>query len=155
MEKIKPYLPYIILGIAVFYLLNKGAQKLGLTESKEDKQAAGLLFSKWLNPQTYIDWRKKTGFKIPKQFEDFFIAGITQTIWDSKNFFNDDEEQLYSQFRKIQSKMQFSLISYYFQTQYKRNLGEFLNSFLSSDELLKVKSIINSKPDITDPFYKI
>ena len=79
-------------------------------------------------------------------FYDVALQQIAKQIYDSKGFFNDNEEQLYDAFQKTKNQAQISYVSGIFQRDYKRDLFSFLQKFLAPDELSKVYQIIKGKP---------
>jgi hypothetical protein len=79
-------------------------------------------------------------------FYDVALQGIAKQIYDSKGFFNDNEEQLFDAFQKTRNQAQISYVSGVFQRDYKRDLFSFLQKFLSEAELSKVYQIIKGKP---------
>lgn len=81
-------------------------------------------------------------------FYDTALQQIAKQIWDSKGFFNDNEEQLFDAFQKARNQAQISYISGVFQRDYKRDLFSFLQGFLDQAELSKVYQIIKGKPII-------
>jgi hypothetical protein len=79
-------------------------------------------------------------------FYDVALQGIAKQIYDSKGFFNDNEEKLFDAFQKTRNQAQISYVSGVFQRDYKRDLFSFLQKFLSVEELAKVYQIIKGKP---------
>jgi hypothetical protein len=79
-------------------------------------------------------------------FYDVALQGIAKQIYDSKGFFNDNEEKLFDAFQKTRNQAQISYVSGVFQRDYKRDLFSFLQKFLSVEELDKVYQIIKGKP---------
>lgn len=79
-------------------------------------------------------------------FFDVALQGIAKQLWDSKGFFNDNEEQAFDAFQKARNQAQISYIAGVFQRDYKRDLFSFLQSFMNEAEISKVYSIIKGKP---------
>ena len=79
-------------------------------------------------------------------FYDVALQGIAKQLWDSKGFFNDNEEQAFDAFQKARNQAQISYIAGVFQRDYKRDLFSFLQSFMNEAEISKVYSIIKGKP---------
>jgi hypothetical protein len=152
------YLKYILpIGGLIFLVVfgKKILEKIGLVDSKNDKELEKNLGSKYLTPEPFLEFRKKTGFKIPTYVEDSLINGFVKRLYDSKGFFNDDEDNVYQIFRSAQSKLQVSCFAYYFNQIKGRNLVEYLSSFLNSDEIARIGEIIEKKPTTIDGFFKI
>jgi hypothetical protein len=152
------YLKYLLpVGGVIFLFIfgKKILEKIGLVDSKNDKNLESNLSNKYLTPEPFLEYRKKTGFKVPTYVEDSLINGFVQRLYNSKGFFNDDEDNVYSIFRSAQSKLQVSCFAYYFNQIKKRNLIEYLSSFLNSDEIARIGEIIEKKPTTIDGFFKI
>lgn len=142
--------------IIIFYIFGKKLlEKIGLSDSKNDVQLESNLSNKYLTPEPFLEFRKKTGFKVPVYAEDSLINAFVQRLWNSKGVFNDNEDEVYQIFRSAQSKLQVSCFAYYFNQIKGRNLIEFLSSFLNSDEIARIAEIINKKPNNIDGFFKI
>ncbi len=87
-----------------------------------------------------------------KQIQLFTVANLNsmvQTIWDAKGslfsslpFGDDNENAVYGVMRKIISKTQLSQFAGHFQKLKDRDLYEYLNSFMNSDEMGIVNNIV-------------
>lgn len=142
------------LVLVVIFAGKKILQTVGIVETQAEKDYEKNLQNSWLKPEQFKGWVKKTGYKIPSQIENFVLPSLVAKIYDSKGFFNDDEDQVYNFFRALQSKMQCSAVAFYFEKTYERPLTEYLDSFLNASEVEKIVKIINQKPTNIDGFYK-
>jgi hypothetical protein len=152
------YLKYLLpVGGLIFLVIfgKKVLEKIGLVDSKDDKNLESNLSNKYLTAEPFLEFRKKTGFKVPTYVEDSLINGFVKRLYDSKGFFNDDEDNVYSIFRSAQSKLQVSCFAYYFNQIKGRNLIEYLSSFLNSSEIARISEIIDKKPTNIEGFFKI
>jgi hypothetical protein len=152
------YLKYLLpVGGLIFLVIfgKKVLEKIGLVDSKDDKNLESNLSNKYLTAEPFLEFRKKTGFKVPTYVEDSLINGFVKRLYDSKGFFNDDEDNVYSIFRSAQSKLQVSCFAYYFNQIKGRNLIEYLSSFLNSSEIARINEIIDKKPTNIEGFFKI
>ena len=72
------------------------------------------------------------------------MKSLAKTIYDSKQWYGDDEAKLYGAFRSITSHSQLSQLSGFFYTEYKKDLYEYVKSFLNTEELATVTDIVNN-----------
>lgn len=61
-------------------------------------------------------------------------------------FVNDDEDQIYSVFRSLNSKTEVSILAWLFHRKYKKGLYTRLSEKLTPGEMAKIKEIVDSKP---------
>lgn len=66
-------------------------------------------------------------------------------IWDSKGFFKDNEDKVYSVFRQMNSQFEINMFSKVFSTIKQRDLFGFLSTFMNDKELSIVYNIIKNK----------
>jgi hypothetical protein len=71
---------------------------------------------------------------------------FAKQIYDSKGTFNDNEDTLYNIFRNIKTQYQLSFISGIFSTVYKKDLLEYLKSFLNDVEINKLLTMVKNYP---------
>lgn len=69
-----------------------------------------------------------------------------KTLWYATGNINDDEEAIYGVFRQIQYKSQISFLAYYFFNKYRKDLYQYLKSYLNNSELNTLLTITNKKP---------
>lgn len=159
---------YIAGGILGFIALKKIAEMFGLIQTQAEKeieagteQAGGDSSTIQNNP--YISFNpnysvaliKAFRKKYPKKdFNAIYQRGpspeeyvkLSTDLGDAKGYFNDDEEKLYSVFRRIQTQYQLSLLSMIFAHTYKKDLLEYLKSFTSDDEMQKILTMVKNYP---------
>lgn len=157
----------IALGTAALLAIYKIMQKFGLiqtgAEAKEEQattQASGsstevdfnnpmLSFNPnyWQtifkdivkkNNKVFVDWKIQ---KIPLNYYD-----LANQVYDAKGFFHDDNEKLYSVFRNIQTQYQLSNVAFYFDLKYKKDMLEYIKSFLNSDEIERIFDMVKNYP---------
>jgi hypothetical protein len=87
-------------------------------------------------------WNNKAQLKIASK--DYLK--LAKLLNDSKGFFNDDEDKLYSVFRLIQTQFQLSSLSIIFNFYYKKDLLEYLKSFLSAEEIAPILNQVKNYP---------
>ena len=73
---------------------------------------------------------------------------LSKLLDDSKHWYNDDEEAIYSVFRSLNAKSQVTSLAYWFKKFYNQDLYYWLKSTLSDSELAKVVTIIETKPNV-------
>lgn len=74
-----------------------------------------------------------------------FYKLAQQLDW-AKGTFNDDEDSVYNVFRQLQTQYQVSQLARFFNALSKKDLLEYLKSFMNSDEIDKVLTIISKYP---------
>ena len=157
----------IALGAAALLAIYKLMQKFGLiqtaSESKEEQattQASGssteVDFNNPMlsfNPnyfQTIIKDIKNKNNKavvvLDIQRGTLNYYDLSNQVYDAKGFFHDDNEKLYSVFRNIQTQFQLSNVAFYFNLKYKKDMLEYIKSFLNSDEIERVFDIVKNYP---------
>lgn len=127
-----------------------------INANKEKKQTAGaneLAGNKFLtgggtSEQAVVDaLRKKTQeqknalIEAAKQFPAWDVAG---EIYDSHGVFDDDEENVYTQMAKLKTVYELFSLQNMFKLRYKKDLMSYLSSFLNTEELSKINTIIKN-----------
>ena len=154
MENLNKYIFPLAIAAGIFLFGRKILQGIGLVETKEEKELEKNLANKWLTPKPFNDFVKKTNFKIPAVFRMAVIPNFVAEVYESKGFFSDDEEKLFSLFRRLQSKMQVSALAHFFQKEYGRDMASYLDSFLNESEIARLIDIVNQKPKEINGFYQ-
>jgi len=106
-----------------------------------------------------VDFNKK--YK-PKVFNAVYqlkigqpaMLKLVQQIFEAKGIpyiSNDKEDSVYSVFNSIQTQYQLSILSSIFNYFYKRDLLEYLKSFLNADEMHPVTERVNNYPKYFKP----
>jgi hypothetical protein len=153
----------IAVGVVVLVAGYKLMQTLGLIDTKEDKEESAKassfndLFAKITSPE----WADKVFAKAKKLGAKTFwqISSITptqateisKTIWDAKGTFNDDEEKVYTAFRTTRTFADIWCIAINFKTLHKRNMVDFMDTFIGEEEKAKIFDIIKNYPDAKMP----
>lgn len=70
------------------------------------------------------------------------MNNYAKRIYDGKGIFNDDEDQVFSVFRAISTKSQLSQFAGHFSDFYKKDLWNYLNSFLNTQELSIITNMV-------------
>lgn len=71
---------------------------------------------------------------------------LAKLINEAQGFFNDDEDKLYSVFRLIQTQFQLSSLALIFNFYYKKDLLQYLKSFLSAEEIAPILDQVKNYP---------
>ncbi len=143
---------FIVLIIVVIIVLLSLAKKLGLLSSKskvvraeEEKQVKQLteINRKLQDIKTEVafdpNFHRRYDFSTYLRVEK--AKEIAEKIKDSFGFFNDDEEEIYSQLRRLPNKRHVSQVASYYDGDL---LGDILDSFNNSEKLI-VFDIVDSK----------
>jgi hypothetical protein len=140
-NSINDILPYI----AICGLLLIGLPILrftGLIKNQSDVDANAILTGNAFDPKF---WKKGgAGTLILTDASAKFLA---QSVYDSKGFFNDDEDKLYGVFKSLKTKSQVSYLADVFQHIYKRDMITYINSFMNNNELSVLKKIVDGLPN--------
>lgn len=67
---------------------------------------------------------------------------FAKQIYDAKTFYNDDEEAVYGVLRQLSSNTQLSQFAGHFQTNFKKDLYEYIRSMFNAAELAIVTNIV-------------
>jgi len=140
---------YGLITIVVIIVLITVMRRVGLiksgAEKKADKQEAkdmtALKTSQYFDPNNY-----KTGWNMTKLLPTDTAKLLAQEIEKSWGFLNDDEDRIYSAFRKINYKVNVSQIAEQYALLYKSDLLGVLLDKLHEDEILFIWNIIDGKP---------
>lgn len=149
-------LGYIALAGGIIFAGYKLLQKVNLIPDKDDKDSDKLdkILSFWQSNKFLIkvgnDFFKKFN-RAPKIAELssgtlVFFTPIALGIYDSKKFFNDNEEKLYTNFRKLSSRVEFWQLNYFFEKKYFVTVLDFVMGFTSSKERAIIFNILKSLP---------
>ena len=146
----KDFLQIAVAAVAIVVIWKFGkklTEFLGLTDSPAEQRREQNVQNKWLTPIPYNDWVKEKNYKIPSQIENFVIPSLVNKIHDAKGLFNDDEDAVYNFFRKLETKMQVSATAHFFKQTFGVDLSQYLDSFMSAEELQKVSEIVDMKKE--------
>lgn len=134
---------------AYFFVLKPILEATGIkstAEEEETKRKAADLENKGIwDPMAALMKKYSSGttYQFLKTVEADKLARNIESAW---SFYNDDEEQVYAQFRAIRFQSQVSSIVDAYRRLYNKDLQNTLRSNLSSSEFAVVTNIIASKP---------
>lgn len=138
-----PIMPLIV-GGTVLYFAPKIMELLGLKKDAADQTVDTEQYNAVWTPKYYKDMAAKGKIYLLTQDS---LKKFADEVYNSKGYFNDDEEKLTGVFKAINYKTQVSQLSEYFFNTYKKDLYGFMNSFLDNDtEFLPIIKIVNAKP---------
>ena len=152
-----------------FIALKKVGEMVGIFQTKEEQQQeqatedAGASATTTYANNPYVAFNPNYAIAIvkaynkkyyPKVFNGTYNMVFSQLqyvqmindLWAGKDAFNDDEEKVYGIFRRLTTQWQLSLFAslfYYFK---KRDLLEWLKTFLNPDEMSVIFNIIKNYP---------
>lgn len=166
-DKSGMYIKYGFAAVGLFAAY-KLLQKIGLIPTAEQKQVENLeveatasttqvnqsnpvlAFSPSYRATIIEAYKKKygntKGFEVTKQLKGLDFAALAKKIYDSKGTFKDDKPKLYSVFNTMQTQYQLSYLAGVFSAAYKKDLYQYLKTFLDDDEILPVLNIVKNYP---------
>jgi hypothetical protein len=133
-----------LIGAGYIFVVHPLLKNIGLFPSKEDKANAA------------ADINNATGLK--NAFNPNYYKGIVgamllskadadakaKVLYDAKDPFDDDEDDVYGVFRQLKAKTQVSWIADRFYALYQVDLYNYLRGFLSTSEMEVVNGIVNN-----------
>ena len=126
---------------AFFYFGRNILENLGLVSSRQEQNALNQMATdNYFNPNY---WKQQPGALI---ITESYTRQFTETIYEAYGWFNDDEAAIYGIFEQMKTKSQVSWLAMKFQEYYNKSLLEYLKSFLNSEELATIATIINKLP---------
>jgi hypothetical protein len=140
----------VIKGVATLaglYLVYKVLQKVGVVPTAASTAATQNL--QQLQAANYWDYNNflataPAGHALLTQAG---AAAYVDDLWDATGTFNDDEEKIYGVFRAMKTKSQVAALAKRFNQLKSFDLYNYLENYLNESELLKVKAIIDQKPN--------
>lgn len=134
-----------ILPVGIMLILYGAAKKFGLIkDAQQEQQQQAQLFAEYFSPNYYLNLKKKKGSV--KSYTDQGAKYLAQQFYKSKGVFNDDEGMLYSAVKALQYKTQVSRIALEFNRIYKKDLAQYLSTFLGETELKRIYDYTNNLP---------
>ena len=133
--------------LAGIYLVYKVLQKVGVIPTAEANQAVQNL--QQLQAANYWDYNNFLATAPPGHalLTQAGAAAYVDDLWDATSFYSDDEEQIYGVFRAMKTKSQVAALAKRFNQLKNFDLYNYLENYLNEEELLKVKGIIDQKPN--------
>lgn len=142
-----------ISGIGILFV---GAGILGykIYLNKRDEQAAHFMseLDTAIEPNLSVERNFSgncQGLPNSIRLTDSVLKQKAKTINDAFGFFNDDEEAIYNTIRSVASKEQFCQLTNKFRELYDIALQDKIEEYLSSEEVNKILTIIEAKPEYT------
>lgn len=141
---IKPFIPYVVIGITLYLFF----RKTGLIQSQSERKESEKEKKEAQQIEALNIWSTKTWATVPptKLLTDKQAENLATHIRQSFGFFNDDEARIYGVFRSIVYQVQVSQIAYSYAKKYGRDLLSDLKDSLSNSEMGEIYKIIKSKP---------
>jgi hypothetical protein len=139
-----------ILGVGAYFALKPVLEATGLKKSKEDKETDKILKDQEekINIWTGLEAVKRAAGSKRKVYALKFAEANAKAkgIYDSLNWYGDDEDRIYAIFRSLNYQTQVASIVDQYRSLYKTDLLTKLKSSFSDSELNEVLKIINQKP---------
>lgn len=130
-----------VIGIAYFGLIRPITNTLGLTKDEEDREADRaidkLSTQQVFSPMTYEQNKSKVTITNQKANQ------IADRIWNAKGYIYDTEDQAVGAIKSAMTLTNISYVAYIFERNYKRDLHDFLQSFLESGNWVTLKNAIS------------
>jgi hypothetical protein len=139
-----------ILGVGAYFAAKPILEALGIKKSKEDKEGEKILEQQEekINIWTGLEAVKRAAGSKRKVYALTYANAYAKAkgIYDSLNWYDDNEERIYAIFRSLNYQTQVASIVDQYRTLYRTDLLTKLKSSLSDSELNEVLKIINQKP---------
>lgn len=113
------------------------------TEKKERKLIEKFDTSEFWSPNY---WKKLSTTGKVKLTKKQTALDLAKRIYESKKFFNDDENKLYSVFRLINYQTQVSWVAFNFDLLYQSDMWNYIKSFTNREEQAEIIKLIAAKP---------
>lgn len=151
----------ILSSIGIYVIINKAIKKNlkkkiyaaldGSTGKTEEKRINDIISGKKsatlsdaFNPKFFQTIAHKTGRGNPMDPKDAIKKA--NDIYNSWNFFDDDEEKVYGVLRSLASKLQVSFVTFWYNKKHGSDLYEDLNYKLSDEEKAIAFGIVRNLP---------
>lgn len=141
----------VVLGGGYFLILRPIFQKIGLIETKADRQRAeqekelGIGASSPFNPNFYKS--APAGAPLVTRAT---AESLARQMYDAIGTLTDDENAIYGALRTLKAKTQLSFVADVFAQKYNADLYQYLRRNLDDDEMDVVNNIANSLSGISD-----
>ena len=135
-------------GIAVYFAVVKPLfEKLGLKDSKEDKETDKAAVTVAFNPKYWEDLLKKKTIDSSKLITTTKAKELAKIINSAIDEFPDNKSKIITAIKQIRTKAQLSQIVFQFNIAYKNDLFTALRSSFSDKEMVSLIKLINSLPN--------
>lgn len=129
-----------------------------LAETINPDQATGANLSFWerafkkygINKDIWASWDKSQRDAWLKRYMMPHYKDYTDMVTKIKyadKTFNDDEESVYSVFRRLSTKYEVNFVAKLFQNFYKYDMFAYMKNFMDDSELAIVYNIVDRKPE--------
>lgn len=125
----------VVVGIPLFKLT-------GIIPGRNEGNANAVVGANYFDPKWY-----KTGGSGTYLLNSASATLLAKNIYDSKGYFNDDEDKLFGVFKSLKTKSQVSYLAEFFYKKYSKDLVAYLQTFLNDDEMARLKKIIDPLPN--------
>ncbi len=119
------------LTLAYFGIIKPIFNAVGLTDSKEDREADRAIDEfrreQYLSSLPYSENKSKVTISQTKANQ------LAYNIYNAKSFYNDDEEEAVGAIKSAGTKINVSYVAFRFYQLYQRDLQSYLESFLEND----------------------
>lgn len=133
-----------ILPVGILLLSYTVLKRIGIIPDKTKEQTeTAQLFKDYFSPDYLRQLRKKYKVMI---FSPTGAGYIAQQIFEAKGTFNDDEGKLFAAIKAILYKTQVSQIAEIFANKYKKDLAQYLGTFLNAEELQRIYNYFDNLP---------
>lgn len=143
MDKDTRIFKIVLFGIGLYFIY-RFAQKIGVVKDESDIKSEELENASFWTADFYRNAAKK-GYE-PLILTASRSRQLVNDLWDAKGVFNDNEEAVYGIFRSLSTKSQVSFLSERFYNIKGKDLIQWLNGFLSTEELAKIYNIVQKLP---------
>lgn len=133
--------------VAGLFIVYKLLQKFGIVQTQEGKQ----------EQQNLIEFEASNVWDYNKFLLNLPVGALLLTssgaaayvndLWNATGYFNDDEQAIYGVFRAMKTKSQIAALAKRFNQLKGKDLYGYLAEYLNDSELLKVKAIVDQKPN--------
>lgn len=144
----------LILGLIFYFLViwksptdyfKDWIDKLIITDNEINQLENDSKIYIYFSQSWYLDRARDRDINFSNLINSDIAENYCTDIYDAKDFFDDDEQDLYNIFDAIPNKLSLGYISHLFVNRYNIGLLEYLKSFLSNKELVKIYDIVQRK----------
>jgi len=147
-KDIKPLIFPVAIVVGGFIFGRKLLEMFNFSDTKEEKKttadASALEKNNYWNPSWAND-TEKGKYKNVMLLSSVTGDKLATDIYNSKGYFNDDEDALYGVFNALNYQTQVSSLAGWFYKKYKYDLYSYIKSFLNESELQQLKVLIDKK----------
>ena len=141
---------FIVIGLIILFLVFLAFRKLGLIgKTSHDK----LNDNEALTPVTDSSQPSKlmsdssVTSKIKTIYENLHVAFVVPFFSKLLKYHGESDDKVISVFKTLQNKVQSGQLADMFQKTYGTDLASFLNTYMTSDDVATINSILSKLPD--------